>query len=95
MTTKQSDEPYGWVVDRDPDGAVQSGVASLPDSHHEGFVCIDVEAAGFNYKDALACDGHPGVARTLPLVPGIDTAGTLRSTCVAFADGSPVVAKVN
>ena len=95
MATKQSGEPYGWVVDRDPDGAVQSGVTSLPDSHHEGFVCIDVEAAGFNYKDALACDGHPGVARTLPLVPGIDTAGILRSTCEAFAAGTPVVATGN
>ena len=100
MTIKKSGEPYagepyGWVVDRGPDGAVQSGVAPLPDSHHEGFVCIDVEAAGFNYKDALACNGHPGVARTLPLVPGIDTAGTLRSPCEAFAAGTPVVATGN
>jgi len=28
------------------------------------------------YKDALASQGHPGVVRSLPHVPGIDCAGT-------------------
>ena len=96
MANKQSvSGPYGWVVNRGPDGGVQSGVGPLPGSHPEEFVCIDVEAAGFNYKDALACDAHPGVARTLPLVPGIDVAGRLRSSCEAFAAGTPVVATGN
>jgi NADPH:quinone reductase-like Zn-dependent oxidoreductase len=85
MTNKRSGSgPNGWVVNRGPDGGLQSGVAPLPGSHPEEFVCIDVEAAGFNYKDALACDAHPGVARTLPLVPGIDVAGRLRSSFEAF-----------
>ena len=96
MTNKRSGSgPSGWVVNRGTDGGLQSGVAPLPGSHPEEFVCIDVEAAGFNYKDALACDAHPGVARTLPLVPGIDVAGRLRSSFEAFTAGTPVVATGN
>ena len=96
MTNKQTGSgPCGWVVNRGADGGVQSGVAPLPGGHPEEFVCIDVEAAGFNYKDALACDAHPGVARTLPLVPGIDVAGTLRSAFEGYAAGTPVVATGN
>ena len=96
MTNKQTGNgPYGWVVNRGADGDLQSGVSLLPGGHPEEFVCIDVEAAGFNYKDALACDAHPGVARTLPLVPGIDVAGTLRSAFEGYAAGTPVVATGN
>ena len=54
MTNKQTGNgPYGWVVNRGADGDLQSGVSPLPGGHPEEFVCIDVEAAGFNYKDAL------------------------------------------
>ena len=96
MTNKQSRSgPYGWVVNRATDGGVQSGVGPLPRGYPKEFICIDVEAAGFNYKDALACDAHPGVARTLPLVPGIDVAGRLRSAFETFAAGTPVVATGN
>lgn len=42
-------------------------------------VVVRVEAAGFNYKDALCCAGHPGVMRAAPLVPGIDLAGVVDS----------------
>ncbi len=93
--TQTSSGPCGWVVNRVPDGGVQSGVAPLPDGYPKEFVCIDVEAAGFNYKDALACDAHPGVARVLPLVPGIDVAGRLRSAFEGYAAGTPVVATGN
>ena len=96
MTNKQTgSSPRGWVVNRLPDGGVHSGVAPLPGVHPDEFVCIDVEAAGFNYKDALACDAHAGVARVLPLVPGIDVAGTLRSSFEGHAAGTPVVATGN
>lgn len=40
-----------------------------------GDVAIKVEWSSVNYKDALAASGHPGVAKTLPHVPGIDAAG--------------------
>ncbi|MBT7727481.1 MAG: zinc-binding dehydrogenase [Planctomycetaceae bacterium] len=88
-------EPRGWVVKRGPDGELQAAVGPLPNSPSSQFVCIDVEAAGFNYKDALACDAHPGVVRKLPLVPGIDVAGRLRSSFGKYAAGTPVVATGN
>ena len=36
--------------------------------------------SSLNYKDALAMQGHPGVAKRLPLVPGIDIAGVVESS---------------
>jgi acrylyl-CoA reductase (NADPH) len=78
----------GWQVDR-RDGVVTAGIAAgiaaLGGCAEEASsyatlateVVIRVDAAGFNYKDALACTGHPGVMRTAPLVPGIDAAGTV------------------
>ena len=60
------------------------------DDLSEGDVVARVAYSGVNYKDALACDAHPGVARTLPLVPGIDVAGTLRSAFEGYAAGTPV-----
>jgi acrylyl-CoA reductase (NADPH) len=88
-------EPRGWVVNRGPDGELQAAVGPLPDRPDGQSVCIDVEAAGFNYKDALACEAHPGVVRKLPLVPGIDVAGRLRSSCGEYPAGTPVVATGN
>ena len=38
---------------------------------------VKVSYSSLNYKDALAATGHPGVARKLPLVPGIDAVGTV------------------
>lgn len=40
---------------------------------------LRVEFSTLNYKDALAVEGKPGVLRQVPLVPGIDAAGTLSS----------------
>lgn len=85
-----------WLVARDAAGAVSGGVAPLPAavaaaSHADGPL-VRVEAAGFNYKDALACVGHPGVARVSPLVPGIDLAGTLLEPAGGLPIGAAVVA---
>jgi acrylyl-CoA reductase (NADPH) len=46
----------------------------------EGDVLIDVSHSGVNYKDGLAIAGRPGVARTSPLIPGIDVVGTVASS---------------
>jgi putative YhdH/YhfP family quinone oxidoreductase len=54
-------------------------------------VVIKVEAAGFNYKDALCCAGHPGVMRVSPLVPGIDAAGILERPAAGLPAGAAVV----
>lgn len=70
-----------WRVRRLPDGTVAAGLDPLGWAADErpaaGDAVVRVEAAGFNYKDALCCAGHPGVMRTSPLVPGIDAAGVL------------------
>lgn len=61
----------------------------LPDSDVE----IAVEYSGVNFKDALAVTPRGGVARTYPLIPGIDLAGTVRSsTSPDFAPGDRVIA---
>jgi len=85
-----------WLVTRQADGAVTGGLAALPVSGEASggspAAVIRVEAAGFNYKDALACAGHPGVMRITPLVPGIDAAGTLLEAAAGLPAGSAVVA---
>lgn len=84
-----------WKVRRGPDGAVAAGVEPLgsetPRAGAHDDVLVRVEAAGFNYKDALCCAGHPGVMRTSPLVPGIDAAGVVVSGGTVAA-GTAVVA---
>lgn len=84
-----------WLVERRADGGVSAGIAPLPPataSTAGPAVAIRVEAAGFNYKDALACTGHPGVMRISPLVPGIDAAGTLLEAGAGLPAGAAVVA---
>jgi acrylyl-CoA reductase (NADPH) len=61
----------------------------LPD----GDVEIAVEYSGINYKDALAVTPRGGVARSYPLIPGIDVAGTVTKSSVSdFSAGDAVVA---
>src|SRR6478609_11165501 len=45
-----------------------------------GEVTIDVEYSDLNFKDGLAIAGRPGVARTSPLIPGIDVVGTVQQS---------------
>ena len=58
----------------------------------EDDVLVRVAYSSLNYKDALACQGHPGVVRTFPHVPGIDCAGTVvESGSEAFLPGDEVL----
>jgi acrylyl-CoA reductase (NADPH) len=86
-----------WLVERRPDGSVAGGVAEGDAATVAGCdgPLVRVEAAGFNYKDALACSGHPGVAKTLPLIPGIDAAGTLVEAAAGLPAGTAVVVTGN
>lgn len=62
--------------------------ADLP----EADVTVDIEYSSFNYKDGLALKGRNRILRTLPMVPGIDFAGTVRSsTNPHFKPGDKVV----
>jgi acrylyl-CoA reductase (NADPH) len=57
-----------------------------------GDVTIAVEYSGLNFKDGLALTGKPGVARTTPLIPGIDLVGTVEeSTDARWAPGDRVL----
>src|SRR3954462_5868282 len=59
----------------------------------EGDVEIAVEYSGINYKDALAITPKGGVARSYPLIPGIDVAGIVTaSSAPDFTVGDRVVA---
>ena len=70
-----------FVVRKDADGRVAARVERLTiDELPPGEVLIRVAYSSLNYKDALASQGHPGVVRTLPHVPGIDCAGTVEDS---------------
>jgi len=45
-----------------------------------GDVTIDVSHSSVNYKDGLAVTGKGPIVRRFPLIPGIDLAGTVRSS---------------
>jgi acrylyl-CoA reductase (NADPH) len=63
-----------------------------PEALPSGDVLIRVACSSLNYKDGLAVTGKPGVARTFPMVPGIDLAGTvLESSAPEFQAGQEVV----
>lgn len=57
-----------------------------------GEVVVRVEYSSINYKDALACKGHPGVVSRFPHVPGIDAAGiVVSSESEEYVPGQPVL----
>ncbi|MCX7283210.1 MAG: oxidoreductase [Novosphingobium sp.] len=68
------------VIDKDESGQSvalkQLDDAQLP----EGDVVIDVAFSTLNFKDGLAITGSSPVVRKFPMVPGIDLAGTVRSS---------------
>lgn len=81
------------MVRRDDAGKVTAEVESIAKADlPPGEVLIKVEYSSLNYKDALACQAHPGVVRELPHVPGIDAAGTVAESATAeFGEGDPVL----
>jgi acrylyl-CoA reductase (NADPH) len=82
-----------FVARKDADGRVTARVEQLTvDELPAGEVLIRVAYSSLNYKDALASQGHPGVGRTLPHVPGIDCAGTVEeSTSPDYRPGDRVI----
>lgn len=82
-----------FLVEKDDAGKVHRGVAQravtdLP----SGETIVRVAYSSLNFKDALAAQGHPGVVRKLPHVPGIDAAGVVvESSDRRFQAGQPVV----
>lgn len=67
-----------YVVSRDDAGQLQRALSRRSwDDLPQGDVLIRVSWSSVNYKDGLAATGHPGVAKNLPHVPGIDAAGVV------------------
>jgi acrylyl-CoA reductase (NADPH) len=74
-------EQFQALVLRGDEKDYQAGLetltlADLP----PGEVLVDVEYSDVNYKDGLAVTGKGRIVRQLPLVPGIDLAGTVASS---------------
>jgi putative YhdH/YhfP family quinone oxidoreductase len=81
------------MVRKSDDGTVRAAVESISrEDLPPGEVLIRVAWSSLNFKDALAGQGHPGVVRAFPHVPGIDCAGTVvESTSSEFAPGEEVL----
>nr|WP_152513745.1 MDR family oxidoreductase [Sinorhizobium meliloti] len=63
-------------------------IADLPDYE----VLVEVEYSSLNYKDGLAITGKGRIARRVPLVAGIDLAGTVvESKSAAWKTGDKVI----
>ncbi|EPM1392001.1 MDR family oxidoreductase [Escherichia coli] len=63
------------------DGKTLASVQTLDESRlPEGDVTVDVHWSNLNYKDALAITGKGKIIRNFPMIPGIDFAGTVRTS---------------
>ena len=82
-----------YMVRKDADGRVTARVeATSWESPARGRRVVHVAYSSLNYKDALASQGHPGVVRAFPHVPGIDCAGTVvESTADDYRPGDEVL----
>jgi acrylyl-CoA reductase (NADPH) len=69
------------VLIEETDGRPRGRLAELDDERlPDGAVTVDVAYSSLNYKDALAITGTAPIARTLPMVAGIDLAGTVAAS---------------
>lgn len=74
------------------DGAGGELTSIALDDLNAGEVTLRAEYSSVNYKDALAGTGRGRIARRLPLIGGIDVAGTVvASDSERFAPGDPVL----
>jgi putative YhdH/YhfP family quinone oxidoreductase len=82
-----------YLIEKAAAGAIQAQVAQVAaDALPPGDVLIEVAWSSLNYKDALSAQGHPGVTRKFPHVPGIDLAGrVLESRSSAYRAGDEVL----
>lgn len=81
------------VTNKDAAGEVISRVEELAEERlPKGDVTVDVEWAGFNYKDGLCLTGAGGLVRSYPHVAGVDLAGRVRESADRrYAPGEAVI----
>lgn len=86
-------DPFRALVIEDVEGKPKAAfrdlaLADLPD--HD--VLVEIAFSTLNYKDGLAVSGKGRIARKLPMVAGIDLAGTVvESRSPAFREGDAVM----
>lgn len=69
------------LTERDASGEVHTRLTALDESDlMPGDVEVAVEWSGINYKDALAVTGSGRIMRHMPLIGGIDLAGTVTAS---------------
>ena len=86
------DDFKALVAERDGDDVNRALRTLGPDDLHDGDVVIRVGWSSVNYKDALAVSAGGQVARTSPLVPGIDLAGeVVEGSGDGFGEGDAVL----
>lgn len=67
-----------FLVEKDAAGNVAGKLTRRRlDELPPGDCLVRVSYSSLNFKDALATQGHPGVVRKFPHVPGIDATGTV------------------
>jgi putative YhdH/YhfP family quinone oxidoreductase len=82
-----------YLVLEKGDGVANCRLESVPlEPPGQGAVQVRLHWSALNYKDALCATGHPGVARRLPMVPGIDGVGeVIQSAEPRWRTGQPVL----
>jgi len=82
-----------YMVRKSADGRVTAAIEDINvDDLPAGDVLVRVVYSSLNFKDALASQGHPGVVRSFPHVPGIDCAGqVVESASPDFEPGDEVL----
>jgi acrylyl-CoA reductase (NADPH) len=85
---------FDGVLIEETEGQPKGRLAQLDERDlPAGPVSVDVAFSSLNYKDALAITGTAPIARTLPMVAGIDLAGTVsESSHPDYAPGDEVLA---
>ncbi|MDN5760449.1 MAG: alcohol dehydrogenase catalytic domain-containing protein, partial [Tomitella sp.] len=76
MTADQTFPAYVVTAKGEAAQLQQLTDADLPD----GDVTVDVDYSSLNYKDGLSVTGTSPIARSLPMVCGIDLAGTVSAS---------------
>jgi acrylyl-CoA reductase (NADPH) len=90
---KEPSMTFHAIVARQDNGRVTAAVETAQEEFlTPGDVTVSVEWSNVNYKDALALAGQ-NIIQTFPLIPGIDFAGTVKSSRdTRFKTGDRVVA---
>jgi acrylyl-CoA reductase (NADPH) len=74
-------DSFNAIVAEEVDGKSKAALKQLSlDDLPDNDVLVDVAYSTLNYKDGLAVSGRGKIARKLPMVCGIDLAGTVRES---------------